>query len=241
MQTYYAETCLFSGDIVTLTGKEHHHATCSCRVKVGEIIAVTDGCGRKVEARIATIDAQILTARIERDLSGYGELSSEIIVALSLIKPSRYEFAVEKCTELGVRGFVPLVTSHCEIKPGRFNIERLARISLEASKQSGRSWVPMINQPVNITELFTRVKGSFFAAVKPADTSAEKVLKNFPEGCTLTLIIGPEGGFTEEELKFMKINGAVFFSLGGLTLRSETAAVAATALAASELRRREGH
>jgi len=236
MQTFYADTSLFSGDIVKLSGKEHHHATCSCRVKVGEIIAVTDGCGKKVEARITTIDSQILTARIERDLSGYGELASEIIIALSLIKPARYEFAVEKCTELGVRGFIPLVTSLCEIKPGRFNRERLAIISLEASKQSGRSWIPVINQPVNITELFTCVKGPFFAAVKSADTSAEKAMKNFPEGCALTLIIGPEGDFTEEELRFMKNNGAVFFSLGGLTLRSETAAVAATALAASVLR-----
>ena len=141
MQNFYTSKDNFTDKTVRLSGEEHHHATRSCRVKIGEIIGVTDGCGKRVYARIGVIDSQSLTAVIERDVSDVGEPDSEITVAISVIKPARFEIAVEKCTELGVRHFVPLLTERCEQDiSNRLKIERLSRIALEAAKQSGRSW-----------------------------------------------------------------------------------------------------
>ena len=153
MQNFYSNSANFTTDTVILTGEEHHHATRSCRVKIGECIGVTDGRGKRVEARIKTIDSNTLTAEIERDVSGAGELTVEISVALALIKPARFEFAVEKCTELGARRFIPVIANRCMVKPDRIKTTRLRQITREAAKQSGRSWIPEILQPIELEEL----------------------------------------------------------------------------------------
>ena len=243
MQNFYSERKNFIANKVTIVGKEHHHATRSCRVKPGEVIGITDGCGRRVAARIESIESDNLTAVIERDISGIGEPVTDIIMALSLIKPSRFELALEKCTELGAGQFIPLLTERCGYKPECLRSERLLRIVFEAAKQSGRSRVPSINSPVDLKELFGKkepadVKGKpVFVAVRLAEKSLEDALSSFMGVKALTLVIGPEGDFTDIELEYMKSIGAIPFSLGGLTLRSETAAIIATALSVSAVKR----
>ena len=230
MQNFIADSSQFTETAVTLTSEEHHHASRSCRVRIGELIGVADGFGKRVVARIKAIDSRMLTAVIERDVSGDGEPSLEITVALALISPARYETAVEKCTELGARRFVPVIAQRCTVKPVRLKLDRLERIAVEAAKQSGRSYIPEIGKPVPVKALKTGEWGQVLAALKDTDTSLESAL----QGCTtgkIAFVIGPEGGFTDEERAMLLENGGRFFSLGGLTLRSETAVIAATALA----------
>lgn len=213
MLTFYTPKDNFTDTTVRLSGEEHHHATRSCRVKAGEIIGVLDGCGRRVLARIDAIDSHSLTAVIERDVSGAGEPDIEITVALSVIKPARFETAVEKCTELGARHFIPLVADRCEPHiSGRLKIERLKRIALEAAKQSGRSWVPDISSPVGLVEFLQQTGGSVLAASQRADKSLEKVFRNIMDSKKVTLVIGPEGDFTDEEYTAMYESGALPFS-----------------------------
>ena len=229
MQNFITERTQFTDTIVTLAGAEHHHATRSCRVRTGELIGVTDGCGKRVEARIEAIDSRMLTAAIERDVSGIGEPAIEITVALALISPARFETAVEKCTELGARRFAPVFARRCTVNPGRLKLDRLKRIVVEAAKQSGRSYIPEIVEPVPIQSLQADAWGQVLAAMKGAASSLESAL----QGCAterIALVIGPEGDFTDEEMAMLSGIGARFFSLGKLLLRSETAAIAATAL-----------
>jgi len=233
MQNFFADSVNFSIDTVTLTGEEHHHATRSCRVKTGELIGVTDGCGKRVEARIKAIDSSTLTAVIERDVSGFGETAVEITVALSIIKPARFELAVEKCTELGARRFIPVIAQRCMVKPGRINTERLRRIAREAAKQAGRSWIPEIYEPVELSELDAPVNCRLLVAAMNTEHEIGKVVQQVLHAASLTILIGPEGDFTGEELELLAQKGALPFSLGGLTLRSETAAIAATVQAAT--------
>lgn len=230
MQNFYTHRDNFTGDSVKLAGSEHRHATRSCRVKTGELIGVTDGCGRHVEARITAIDKHTLVAGIERDVSGRGEPAVEITVALALIKPSRFELAVEKCTELGARRFLPLVTERSVVKPGRLNIERLKKITFEAAKQSGRSWIPEVTEPVDLKDVFDHTHGTTLIALKSAEQSMESVLKRISGSEAVTLLFGPEGDFTVEESDILITGGAVPVSLGGLTLRSETAAIVGVGL-----------
>ena len=229
MQNFFSDSVHFSIDTVTLTGEEHHHATRSCRVRTGELIGVTDGCGKRVEARIEAIDSSTLTAVIERDVSGFGEPAVEITVALSIIKPARFESAVEKCTELGARRFIPVIAQRCMVKPGRITTERLQRIAREAAKQAGRSWIPEISEPVELFELDAPVNSRLLVASKKAEGDIDAVFQQVRHAASLTIVIGPEGDFTGEELEILTQKGALPFSLGGLTLRSETAAIAATA------------
>jgi 16S rRNA (uracil1498-N3)-methyltransferase len=89
MQNFYSPHELFDGLTVALAEDEYHHAVRTCRVRIGETIGVTDGCGRRVEARIETIDRNMLVARVTRDVSGCGE--SRTALALALVKPARFE------------------------------------------------------------------------------------------------------------------------------------------------------
>ena len=230
MQTFYAPKEAFAGSTVVLTGDEYRHAARSCRVRVGEIIGVTDGCGRRVEARIETIDGSAVTAGIVDDVSGIGEPAFGITVAPAVIKPSRFEQAVERCTELGARRFLPVIARRCETAPDRLNYERMNRIAFEAAKQSRRSWLPRIEHPVMLTDIFEHAEGTVLAALQSAEYEMDAALKAVDTSGGVTIVIGPEGDFTDEERDVLLTGGAVPVSLGGLTLRTETAAIAATVL-----------
>jgi 16S rRNA (uracil1498-N3)-methyltransferase len=234
VQNFFASQDCFVSDAVRLTGEQYHHATRVCRVRIGEIIGVTDGMGRRVEASIEIITASYLEARVIRDISGQGEPSKEIILALSLIKPARFETAVEKCTELGVRRIIPLIARRNEYSPERFNFDRLNRIALEAAKQSGRSWLPEISSPTEIENL-SEQESALLVASQKAQESLEDVLSRIAEE-KIILAVGPEGDFTSEEYTCFSGRGASFFSLGGLTLRSETAAIGGTARCVSSVK-----
>ncbi|MCE5248822.1 16S rRNA (uracil(1498)-N(3))-methyltransferase [bacterium] len=234
MQNFIADSRDFSGSTVTLRGEEHHHATRSSRVRPGEIIGVTDGHGRRVMARIRAIDSKTLTAAVERDLSSEGEPPVKITIALALIKPARFETAVEKCTELGARRFMPLITNRTMVKPDTIKIDRLERIIREAVKQSGRSWIPEISGPIGLETLVKDSPGPVLAAVQSAEITMEAALERTGgtgKAGELTIAVGPEGDFTGEEISLLTAGRAVPCSLGGLTLRSETAAITACAIA----------
>jgi len=238
MQNFYTPPDLINGTTAVIEGGEHRHATRSCRVRIDEVIGVTDGCGRRFYARIESIEHHRLTAVIEQDMSGVGEPDGFITLALAAIMPARFETAVEKCTELGVRRIIPIESNRCERGiVRRLKRDRLARIALNSAKQSGRSWIPEISEPEGLMHLIQQGSGRLFAAFMSADCRFEEAWRG--NGCPVDviLVVGPEGDFDGGEYRALREAGAVFFSLGGLTLRSETAAIAATAAAAGVLQR----
>jgi len=217
-----------SDDAVDLTGGEYHHATRSCRVRIGEEIGVTDGRGRRVIARIEHIDKHRLRAAIVGDVSGRGEPALELTVALAVIKPARFEIAVEKCTEIGVRRFVPVMTERGGQQGGsKLKHDRLTRIAREAAKQAARSYMPEIDEPRTLASFLDEARIPVFAASPSGPETVEEALARHPGLRAAACLVGPEGDFTEDELPLMERKGVVFVSLGGLTLRSETAAITA--------------
>lgn len=237
MQSFIADSAAFTGDSVTITGDEHFHATRSCRVRPGELIGVTDGRGRRVEARIEAIDGSSLTASVVRDLSGRGEPPVPVTVALALIKPARFETAAEKCTELGARAILPFVSERCAVGRDRLNTGRLARIVREAAKQAGRSWIPAVGDVVDIAELAAPGRGPLLVADIGATEDIEAACGALDLSRGVTVAVGPEGDFTDGERGLMRGCGAALFTMGGLVLRAETAAITAVALTVSHLGR----
>ena len=235
MQSFIAENIDFTSGRVILIGEEHHHATRSCRVRPGEEIGITDGAGKRVIARIGAIGPNSLEAVIERDVSGVGELPVPLTLVLALIKPGMFEMAAEKATELGVRRVAPLICERSMYGPARLNTERLERIIRSAVKQSGRSYIPAIAEPCTVNELIGRL-GDIRLYI--ADCNTEQP---FPASLPVSeggaiIAVGPEGDFTPAELESLCKAGGVPFSLGGLVLRAETAAIAATVVAAGAMR-----
>lgn len=212
------------GSVVTLTGDEMHHAARVHRTKVGEEVELFDGRGVTVTARVRaiapkSIDLEILEPVVARE----SPLAVEL--AIALIQPDRFELVLQKGTELGVRSFLPLVTGRSEVRPERVSGKegRWQKLLVEAAKQSGRSVIPVLEEAVGFAEALVRpgVNVVFDPSGMPG----------LPPGETLRLFIGPEGGWSEEELEKARAGGAHLCSLGPRRLRAETAAIAAAALA----------
>ncbi len=232
MHTFFVPPADFSFDRIRLTGDEYRHATRAARVAVGDLIAVTDGCGCRVLARIETIDAATLTAAPIEDLSGRGEPVRRITLALALVQPRKFEQAVEQCTELGVRRIVPLLARRCAVAADRIRLDRLQEIALGAAKQAGRSVIPVIEAPAALEMAADIIEGTALVCAMGGRESIAAALRGMPPEEAVTIFVGPEGDFTDGERDILASFGTRAVTLGGLVLRAETAAVVATAFAA---------
>jgi 16S rRNA (uracil1498-N3)-methyltransferase len=145
----------------------------------------------------------------------------------SLLKSDKNEWIMQKCTELGIRNFVPLITERCE--KTSFNIERASKIVIEAAEQCGRSDIPHIREPLTLKEALSEYS-ELQLIYMDQHQSDENVAPIF-EKDTLGLLIGPEGGWSDSEIKLFHELKLETISLGELTLRAETAAIVATSRA----------
>jgi 16S rRNA (uracil1498-N3)-methyltransferase len=217
----------WSGDRAAITGANARHLAQVLRAKVGQEFELAHGG----ELRLGTI-AEISDGKVSFTL---GELVTvaqalrEITVALAVFKFDRFEWAVEKLTELGVARIVPVIAQRTDahlVKAAEKRAERWRRIAHEASQQSRRLAEPVIADPVALKKFAP-------AGTKIVLSENEKgvALANALGGGAMTLAIGPEGGWTAEEERWFAAEGWQSASLGSTVLRAETAAIAAVAVA----------
>lgn len=227
------------GDQVQLQGAEVHHLAHVLRARVGDEVTVFDGRGAEFLARIQRMDRSrvVLTVTDRREVDR--ELANSLTVGVSLPRGDRQKWLVEKLTELGVTRLVPLLAKRTVAEPGAAAHDRLRRASIEASKQCGRNRLLEIAAPVNPADYFAstpaaslrwiahpggeRIPLASLAKHERSDASVATVAPSF-------LAIGPEGGFTDEELQVALQAGWQQVGLGPRILRIETAAVALAAM-----------
>jgi 16S rRNA (uracil1498-N3)-methyltransferase len=206
-------------ETVKLSSKEAHHLVEVLRLREGVEVSLFDGKGSAVRARVRRIAA----GEVELCILG-PEPSRESPLSLTLAvappKGDRTSFLIEKLTELGVTRIVPLETER-----GRSgaSLERWRRIALEACKQSGRSRSPEIADPRSFEEVLNEERNWIAAHPGAPPLSPSRVE-------AISALIGPEGGWSEQELALAALRGVTFFGLGPRTLRTETAAIAAATL-----------
>ncbi len=215
---------------LTLRGDESKHLVRVLRKKVGDRVFVTDGNEMMYEAVIAEIGKMETRCTIAAMHRKYHEPLLDVTLAVSILKnPARFDYLVEKTTELGVRVIQP-VSCERTISQNEKH-ERLEKIALAAMKQCGRSWLPRI-QPLqslkSVIENSThyQVKFIFHEKSDTLNTVASE-LKLHEDIHSILLVVGPEGGFTEEESAHAVHAGFKSISLGTRRLRTETAAVVA--------------
>ena len=215
---------------LTLRGDESKHLVRVLRKNIGDRIFVTDGNELMYEAIIARIgkaDTQCTIAAMHRK---YNEPLNEVALAVSLLKnPARFDYLVEKTTELGVRTILPISCEHTVSHSEKH--ERLEKIALSAMKQCGRSWLPRIQplqtfQTVIDNSQHYQLKFILHEKIDPFH-SAISELKFHDNVHTLLIVVGPEGGFSDAELTLAVQAGFKAISLGTRRLRTETAAVVA--------------
>ncbi|MEP7166002.1 MAG: 16S rRNA (uracil(1498)-N(3))-methyltransferase [Ferruginibacter sp.] len=227
---FYSEEIKPGSAQLVLSEETSKHIVQVLRMQNGEQINLTDGNGNLFNAEIIDDHKKKCTVKI---LSTVYQQPSEkkITIAISLIKnASRFEWFLEKATEIGVNEIIPLICGRTEKQHFRF--ERMKGILISAMLQSQQTWLPALREPVKLAKFITsEFKGQKFIAHCEDESNKEQLTKKLINNSTDKLIlIGPEGDFTKEETGGALQNSFIPVSLGGTRLRTETAGVVAATL-----------
>jgi 16S rRNA (uracil1498-N3)-methyltransferase len=213
-----------------IQGAEAHHLAVVCRLRPGDVVCLFNGDGREYHAVILEAGKRSVELDVQRVEAPERELPFHLEVAVPLPKGDRAQFLVEKLTELGVKRLVPLRTARSVVHPGESKLEKLERWAIEASKQCGRNVLLSI---APLTDWAVYCGGGDLPEQRwlahPGRAGGVSPLRTMP--ADRVLAVGPEGGFTEEEVERACAVGWQRIGLGPRILRVETAAVALAAWA----------
>lgn len=220
------------GKQVTLTGEEGHHAAAVRRLRVGEIICVSDGNGTAVRGPVVAADKGSVTVAIDEVLHAPARPVRYVAVQ-ALAKGDRAELAVETLTELGVDEIVPWQSARSVVRWSPERVERgLSRwraTAREAAKQCRRFRVPTVSMPMTTAELALRIEQTALTVVlhEVAETALSELA--LPTSGEVMFIVGPEGGLTEDEVATFAAAGGKPALIADAVLRTSTAGVVALA------------
>ena len=214
---------------------EARHLRNVLRIREGERVEIFDGKGGGWSGIVEFRDCEVFVCELTAIHSRPRPGAARLALAMAMIKPARFEWALEKATELGVDEILPLYTTRSEIRISGEKISgRLARwerITKEASKQCLRLDVPRVRPPLEFRGFLSSVEHSIQNKILLHEKSNNQWLPDrTATGGDAIICIGPEGGWTEDEIEFAEKSGCGVFGLGPRVLRAETAAVAALSI-----------
>jgi 16S rRNA (uracil1498-N3)-methyltransferase len=222
----------FSENFEFIEGEEFHHLYNVLRHNVGDKILAFDG--KLNEYLCEIVEIQKNRARIKKiEKIENIEYDFNIAIAPALIKKENFELMLEKVVEIGVKEIYPIITKHSVVKI-REKKERWEKIILNACKQSHRQIIPKLHNILTLNEIAQISKN--YSLKLFANPKSNRNLFSFEKADSVIILIGPEGGFSNEEENYLKSNGFFDFSLGNFILRSETAAIVSVGLIAHFLR-----
>lgn len=230
--TFYIPPDLIDGETGILTGDELRHARLTLRLGAGDTVRVVDGEGVSFTGRIRTMNREKGTVALT-DRGVEPPLPFSLTVAMGIVKGERFDWAIQKATELGVGSFIPLLTERTETRSkGKWKrLPRLERVIVSSCKQSGRARFPSISEPVDIGNLDV---GRYDTSIVFWENEAGKSLRETAEGikapASAIMIAGPVGGLTPQEVESLQDKGSLVAGMGPRILRTETAVTAGAAL-----------
>ncbi len=227
-ENFFAPAQNFAGDFVAITADELHHLTRVLHHKVGDRITVVDGAGvAAVDSEIIEITREFARVRILKKMRRYGEAHIHLALAQAVPKGSRFDWVIEKGTEIGVSEFIPVMCERGEVEAGAGKVERWRRLALAAMKQSCRSFWPIIHAPITFEALCRQSREHQFNLIAHEGSADALRLAETTPPRKAMIAIGPEGGFTEAELHRAREHNFQSLSLGPRRLRSDTAGLVA--------------
>jgi 16S rRNA (uracil1498-N3)-methyltransferase len=224
MRRFYAPKENFRNEKIFLGLDETRHLRDVLRLRVNDVAQVFDGAGNEFLCRIEEITKKETILKILKEVvPSAPESNLDLTLAVALLKGEKFDLAVQKSVELGVRKFVPLITKRCDVKlkDAEKKLERWRKIALEACKQSGRAMLMGIEKPVSFQEFVKSCGGEkvLFSEKNGESFSIVKLSKK------ITAFTGAEGGWEDSEIEFAKSNGVKIITFGGRILRAETAVI----------------
>ncbi len=232
---------------ISITGDKVHYLYSVLRCTEGDELVIFDGEGNCFKTKIIKSGRKEVTAEVIANFPCENESHINITLVQGLLKGEKMDLVIQKATELGVTDIVPVITRRSQLRETR-KISRWRKIAEEASRQSGRSVVPVIHEAVEFSD-FLSASGSLHGLIfyeeegmrlSEAVSSFKGTVLDLPQGRSagvesglsqnILIAIGPEGGFTKEEIDMTREKGLIVTSLGKRILRAETAAISAVSL-----------
>lgn len=242
MHRFFVDKENITEDKVTIEGEDVKHIKNALRLKIDDEITVCDGENSDYLIKIQSIENNQVIGKIINQKESGREAPLEVILYQGLPKSSKMDLIIQKAIELGVKKIVPIETKRTVVKiqnekKEQKKLERWNRIALEAAKQCKRGIVPTIGNVIKFDEMIQEVQKDF--VIVPYENEdkigTREILKQYKGGKKVSIIIGPEGGFEEEEITKLIDSGANSISLGPRILRTETAGFTTIAVVMYEL------
>lgn len=218
------------GTVITIRGSDALHISKVLRMRPGEHLTVCDSEGREYDTVVNTIGENVLLDVLSDKISE-NEPPYKAFVYQALVRGDRFDTVLQKSTELGAAGIIPVITSRCtvRIEKSEFSkkVERWQRIVVEAAKQCGRASIPQVSAPMHFSEALKEASNfdiPLFCYEGSGTDSLPSIIGSFPEAKTMAVIVGPEGGYSFEEAELAFKFGLKMTGLGRRILRTETAA-----------------
>lgn len=231
MAKFFVDQQALKEDHILITGADVNHIKNVLRFNEGKEILINDRQGKDYQCIISKIDADVIYATIKEVLICEAEPSVKTFLFQSLIKGEKMEFVIQKSIEIGVTQIIPIFTERCVVKIESDKkidnkLQRWRKIAESAAKQSKRGIIPEISAPLLFHEAIAFAGEHCEASCIPFENEESYHLKTFLKESlyeSIGLFIGPEGGFTEEEISYAQEKKVLPVTLGKRILRSETA------------------
>jgi 16S rRNA (uracil1498-N3)-methyltransferase len=240
--SFYAPPEQIQKDILHITAQEAKHAHGVLRCAVGDVLRVVDGCGHEYQASVEQIFKDRIDCKIISSQTKTREPLVKITLAQALCRAAQFDMIVEKCTEIGAYTILPTVTERSRPLPPKDRFQkrwdRWHKIAVAAMKQSGRSVLPRIESAVPFDTLLTFARSfdtSLMAWEGEHTSGLRNILPRTSEIKSVLILVGPEAGFSTEEVDKAQAAGFRSFSIGPRRLRTETAGIVCVSLVLYEL------
>ena len=244
MSTFYIKNNQIDGEKIKIIGDDVKHIKKVLRYNINDSIEICDENGVTYDSKICEFtENNEIFCKINRISEKNAELPYTLDLYQGLPKSDKLETIIQKCTELGISSIIPVQMARSVAKiideKGNKKLERWNKIAAEASKQCGRQKIPVVNNAIifeNIIENISKYDIVLVPYESEENISIKQILKGLKSNiASIAIVIGPEGGFSEEEITVLKENGAQICTLGQRILRTETAAIATVSMVNYEL------
>ncbi|MEW6738483.1 MAG: 16S rRNA (uracil(1498)-N(3))-methyltransferase [Nitrospirota bacterium] len=240
---------------IKLNADKSHYLISVLRCKKGDVITIIDGKGKAYEAEVAEIAKGNVLITVINEIQLDTESSLNLILCQGILKGEKMDLVIQKTTELGVKEIIPLITERCVVKETR-KVKRWQKIAEEAAEQCGRTVIPTVHEPIEYRNALCVMSDEYkkfllthhdlpitdyglngFIFWEEGGLALKEAIKKLLPSPSLHnsntpifVFVGPEGGFTAEEVKLSEEHGLIRTTLGKRTLRAETAAIVSVAL-----------
>ena len=228
---FYVPPAMINGTELEFPERELHHLHRVLRKNVGDVVQVVDGEGARHEVEITFLEKSAGKGKILKTRRRFAEPLVELVVAHGTLKGERFDWFVEKATEIGIRRIIPLLSQGGRVSAVRSESRRnrWERIAIAAMKQSGRSILPHIDNLMTLDEVLETSAAFDFKVIAHPHINAHPLkpvaLESIHSALKCMVLIGPESGFTDEEVELAAEFGFESITLGPRRLRSETAGI----------------